>query len=383
MANFSLQIPHVVRDDEPIIEHSISQNTVRFENLKLKLIICAIILFIVLLISGISIFLYKQKSSTFPTASQSSTLTSTIENVNLSACRLNPQYRQEGEIVAGVPYASNDQLNKLRGPTSVYLDSKRNIYVADTNNNQIRKYLFGQKQHGQIILDEKFNIIYPRCLFINQENDNLYFLDQDSQGYYRVQYFVENLNKSTILINGKKTSSYGMSLDENLNIFISEFNNHRVVKWLAPNYKDYLVVAGNGTASSEVNRLSYPRSIFIDHFTNDLYVADGNRIQRWSKNSTKGEIILQNGDICPSGIECDCHGNIYISQDKTIKLVNQFTGLTGVDIIGKPYEGSMDERSNTTEYLFYSEGIYLDKFNGDLYIADSGFKRIQKNILIN
>ncbi|CAF1295549.1 unnamed protein product [Adineta ricciae] len=90
-----------------------------------------------------------------------------------------------------------------------------------------------------------------------------------------------------------------MSLDRNSNIYISEFNSHRVVKWLAPNYKTYLIVAGNRTASSEVNRLFYPRT-----------------------NSTIGEIVMQDGDICPCGIECDCYGNIYVSQDKTIQLIN-------------------------------------------------------------
>ncbi|UJR34656.1 hypothetical protein I4U23_027433 [Adineta vaga] len=302
---------------------------------------------------------------------------------NLSICKINPKYSKNGEIVAGVPYTSNDQLNRLIGPTSVYLDSQKNIYVADTNNNRIRKYLFGQKRYGQIILDEQSNISYPRCLFINHENDNLYFIDQDIQGNYRVQYFIENLNKLSILIIGNQTRSYGMSLDKDLNIFISESNKHRVVKWLAPYYKNYLIIAGNGISSTEINQLSYPRYIFIDQFTNDLYVADTNRIQRWSNNSIKSEIIMQDGDICPNGIECDCHGNIYISQDKTIKLINQLTGLKGIDIIGISYEGSLDERSNTTEYLFYPEGIYLDKFNGDLYIADSGFNRIQKNTIIN
>jgi sugar lactone lactonase YvrE len=174
-----------------------------------------------------------------------------------------------------------------------------------------------------------------------------------------------------------------MSLDENLNIYISEFNKHRVVKWLAPDYKDYLIVAGNGTPSSEVNRLFYPRSIFIDKFTNDLYVADTNRIQRWSANSAIGEIVMQGGDICPGGIECDCHGNIYVSQDTTIKLINQLTGLKGTDIIGIKYDRLMRERPNTTEYLYYPEGIYLDKSNGDFYVADSGFNRIQKYIIKN
>lgn len=306
-----------------------------------------------------------------------------IVHQNLSTCHSNPRYNKDGQIVAEAPAALRDETDKLKVPTSVYLDSQRNIYVADTINNRIRKYLPGHTRYGVTLIDKQSGISYPRCLYIDQRNDNLYFLHQDHQGNYCVLHFIQNLNELSILIIGNKTRSYGMSLDGNLNIYISEFNNHRVVKWLAPNYNNYLVVAGNGTPSSEVNRLFYPRSIFIDKFTDDLYVADTNRIQRWSANSTIGKIVMQGGDICPGGIECDCHRNIYVSQGKTIKLINQLTGLNGVDIIGVQYDQPISRLSNTTEYLYYPEGIYLDKYNGDFYVADSGFNRILKYTLKN
>ncbi|CAF1398812.1 unnamed protein product [Adineta steineri] len=292
----------------------------------------------------------------------------------------NPHYNQNGNIVAGVFSTPNDELNKLQSPASVYLDRERNIYVADTANHRIRKYFPGKSAEGLTLIDKTWNINSPRCLYIDQESNHLFFLDRDNQENYRVQLLKLNSNKLklTILIIGKQTRSYGMTLDQNLNIYISEFNYHRIVKWLSPNYDRYVIIGENNKKT-----LSFPRSIYIDEVTNNLYIADRNRIQRWSTNSNESEIVMQGGSLCPNGIEYDSHGNLYISQDKTIKLINNTTDLEGIDIIGIQDYPNMDANFETTANLYTPEGIYLDKTNGDFYVADSDFNRIIKFTIID
>ncbi|CAF0800573.1 unnamed protein product [Adineta steineri] len=286
---------------------------------------------------------------------------------------INPTYKKNCTIVAGVLSTSNDKLNELNGPTSVYLDREKNIYVADTTNHRIRKYSSENSNTSETLIDETSNINYPRCLFIDQESNYLFFLDQDNQGYYRVQLLKLNSNplKSTILVVGNQTRSYGMSLDEDFNIYVSEYNNHRIVKWLSPNYNNYLIIVVE-------NQLTYPKSIYIDQKTNNLYVADKNRIQCWINNSNKSQIVMQGGSVCPNAIEYDCHGNLYISQDRTIKLINQNTGLPGIDIIGIQSYSQWVQNFRKNDDFSYPEGIYLDKTNGDLYVTDSSFNLIEK-----
>ncbi|UJR12427.1 hypothetical protein I4U23_016603 [Adineta vaga] len=303
-------------------------------------------------------------------------------NTSLNYCQIptKPIYKKNGTIVAGVLASSTDELNKLNGPTSVYLDGQRNIYVADTSNHRIRKYSPENSDKGETMLDETSNINYPRCLFIDQESNYLFFLDQDNQGNYRVQILQFNSNplKSTILLQGNQTKSYGMSLDQDFNIYISEYNYHRIVKWLSPNYEQYLIIVNN-----DKNQLIYPRSIYIDQSTNNLYVADKNRIQCWFKNSNQFEIVMQGGSVCPNGIEFDCHGNLYISQDRTIRIINQNTGLSGIDIIEIQSYYQWDSYFRKNDDSSHPEGIYLDRTNGDLYIVDSSFNLIEKFTIEN
>lgn len=64
--------------------------------------------------------------------------------------------------------------------------------------------------------------------------------------------------QEVLLLTGNKSFCYGMTLDSNLNIYVSKQDNHRVVKWLSPTYKYFVIVAGNGTEGAEMNQLAYP-----------------------------------------------------------------------------------------------------------------------------
>ncbi|CAF0933206.1 unnamed protein product [Adineta steineri] len=150
-----------------------------------------------------------------------------------------------------------------------------------------------------------------------------------------------------------------MTLDQYLNIYVSEYNHHRILKWLSPDYKQYVIVVENNS-----NELIYPRSIYSDQIANNLYIANKNRIHRWSVNLNKSEIVMQ---------------------DTTIKLISNRTSIHGLDIIGYSHTGdaSIDSKSTLTADFYNLEEIYLDKTNGDLYVADSGLNRIHKYAIKN
>jgi len=295
-------------------------------------------------------------------------------------------YNKFGTIVAGMTSTYGKDTNHLNYPSCIYLDSKKNIYICDTYNNRIMKYSRDNPKEGIIIIDYFPNGHLGQNLYIDQENDDLYFLDYDDEYYYRVQYLPQNSTqiKAIILFIGNKCTSFRMDLDYNRNIYVSEYENHRVVKWLSPKYDDYIVVAGNGKQGKLLNQLTNPRGIYINKINNDLYIADYNRIQLWTSGSTIGKTIVRGPFFSPYDIKQDCYGNLYVTDDytHTVRLFGQSvedTGLEGVTIVGTPYDGKYSSlRRNTTDHLYSPQGLYLDDTNGDLYVADSNFQRILK-----
>jgi hypothetical protein len=172
-----------------------------------------------------------------------------------------------------------------------------------------------------------------------------------------------------------------MDIDDNLNIYVSESSRHRIVKWFAPNYKHYAVVAGNGTAGSELNQLDNPQGIYIDRINNDLYIADTDRIQLWPNGAMVGQTIVKNGVSGAKSIKRDCHGNLYVLQYNVIKLFSppvQITGSEGVILVGIPTTDPNLQKLSTIDYFSIASDMYLDQNNGDLYVVDSVRQQVRK-----
>ena len=299
-----------------------------------------------------------------------------------------PIYNKFGTIVTGITSTPGTDTKHFSSPSCVHLDSKKNVYICDTYNNRIMKYSPDNPKEGITIIDLFSNLYQPqsRSLYIDKRNDDLYFLDWDDERYYRVQYLPKNSTqkKGTILFIGNQCQSYGMTLDQNRNIYVSESENHRVVKWLSPKYDDFIVVAGSNRQGTQPNELSNPKGIYLNPVNNDLYVVDSYRIQLWPAESSIAQTVTPTYFQSISSITGDCHGNLYVIDydTSTIRLFSQSiedTGVEGLIIIGVPHRYDwVEEYTNTTVRLIYPVGLYLDDETGDLYVADSGFIGILK-----
>lgn len=116
-------------------------------------------------------------------------------------------------------------------------------------------------------------------------------------------------------------------------LYIADYANHRVVKWL-PNATYGTVVAGGNSAGSLYTQLTNPQAVFVDSF-GTVYVADyGNdRIMKWLKNANNGTLVAgisgSSGNTGtqlnnPSGIYFDKNGDMYVS-DYSNNRVQRFT----------------------------------------------------------
>ncbi|CAF1429627.1 unnamed protein product [Adineta steineri] len=107
---------------------------------------------------------------------------------------------------------------------------------------------------------------------------------------------------------------------EGRRLYVSDWRNHRVMKWMK-GAKEGIVVAGGKGKGNSLTQLSNPRGVTVDHLGN-VYVADmsNERIMRWCEGSKEGSIVVggngrgeqSNQFKYPAGLSFDIEGNLYV-----------------------------------------------------------------------
>ncbi|CAF2193278.1 unnamed protein product, partial [Rotaria magnacalcarata] len=77
-------------------------------------------------------------------------------------------------------------------------------------------------------------------------------------------------------------------VDRDHSVYVSDNNNHRVMKWVEGAKEGIVVAEGHGEGSA-LTQLNHPHGIFVDTLGR-LYVADmvNNRVMRWTQGATQG-----------------------------------------------------------------------------------------------
>ena len=109
-------------------------------------------------------------------------------------------------------------------------------------------------------------------------------------------------------------------LDQDQSIYISDSNNHRVMKWMK-NAKEGIVVAGDQGPGNSPTQIHNPQGIVVNP-NGILYVADyrNDRIMYWPKGAAHGSIAIgvnSQGNQAnqlnrPRGLSFDRLGNLYV-----------------------------------------------------------------------
>lgn len=156
----------------------------------------------------------------------------------------------------GVPGTSAKQLST---PIGITMDPMGNLYVTDFANSRIQLFLTGQFE----------GITIAGTTGVTGSNTSLL------------------------------TYPYSVELDNQLNLYVADTNNHRIVKFLLKNNFTLKHVAGvSGSLGNSQDKLSYPAGVFVSKTDRAVYVADrgNNRIQKWSFNSSVGITIAGNSN---------------------------------------------------------------------------------------
>ena len=86
-------------------------------------------------------------------------------------------------------------------------------------------------------------------------------------------------------------------VDDDHTLYISDSENHRVMKWMK-DAKEGIVVAGGNRQENQMTQLSNPGGVTVDQFGH-IYVADcwNHRVMRWCKGANEGVIIVDSKDL--------------------------------------------------------------------------------------
>ncbi|CAF1433709.1 unnamed protein product [Adineta steineri] len=277
------------------------------------------------------------------------------------------KWKQNAMIVAG-GNGEGEGVKQLFYPEGIFIDEKKNIFIADYWNHRIVEWKHNAKQ-GQIVAggngkgNQMDQLNYPTHVIVDQQNHSIIIADSlnrrviqwlnqnqqiliddincsrlamDQHGYLYVSDWKKNevrrwkmgkYNNEGIVVAGGNEQGNELNqldfpkfifVDEYQSVYVSDQNNHRVIKWRKDAKKGTVVAGGNGQGRN-LNQLSQPEGVFVDDLGR-IYVADcvNDRVMRWCEEKKEGEIVVGENDqrdqLCgPCGLSFDDEGNLYIA----------------------------------------------------------------------
>ncbi|CAF4203641.1 unnamed protein product [Adineta steineri] len=244
---------------------------------------------------------------------------------------------ENAEVVAGIYESTGSDSIKLNSPQDVYIDQYGNMYVLDTNNHRVQKFINGTT-HGETIAGVTESggcslkqLYYPRGFAFDPTDTFMYIADRSCERVIRFLTnstsgtdgvivagtgIADNTNKA---LNGPYSIRYLSSINNDL--LIVNWDGHSVIRWPLGGTSGTFVAGLPGISCSSSICLSKPTDVRIDADQN-MYVVDelNHRVQMFCKNSDVGLTVVGNGVAGnsptqlrnPEGIAFDSAMNMYV-----------------------------------------------------------------------
>jgi trimeric autotransporter adhesin len=309
---------------------------------------------------------------------------------------------------------------QLSNPTALAVDTSGNLFIADSDNQRIRRVALGgiittvagdgtRGYLGDGGHANSAELNYPVGIAVDTSG-NLFIADSGnncirkvlSGGYIST---VAGTGSPGFSGDGAEATSAqlnhpsGIAVDSSGNLFIADYMNQRIREVTVSD--SYIkTIAGNGkagfsgdTASATSARFSYPVALALDSSGN-IYVADSYnfRVRKFKPGGTISTIAGNgkagfSGDggqatsaqlYMPAGVAVDTNGNLFIADYVNRRVREVSANGVIATVAGSGMQGfGGDGGPATSAQMYLPAAVALDSV-GNLFIADSNNSRVRK-----
>ncbi|CAF1194258.1 unnamed protein product [Adineta steineri] len=293
--------------------------------------------------------------------------------------KINLQWKQNAVTVTS-GNGQGQKLNQFNRPLELFIDRKKNMFIADSHNHRIVEWKYNAKE-GQIVAggngqgNRMDQLNSPTDVIVDQQDHSIIIADWGNRRV--IQWLNQN---QRILV--ENIYCQGLAIDKNGFLYVSDYGKNEVRRWKMGEYNTRgIVVAGGNGKGNQLNQLNTPSFIFVDEHQS-VYVTDqiNDRVMKWRKDAKEGTIVAGgngrgknlNPLSYPERVIVDDLGQIYVADSWNDRIVRWCEGKEGGEVVvGGNGQG---DKSNQ---LYGPVGLSFDD-EGNLYIADRWNHRIQK-----
>jgi len=230
----------------------------------------------------------------------------------------------------------------LHAPTGVAVGPSGNVYIADNDNNTIRKWT---ATNNTVTTVTTSGLSSPAAVAVDGAG-NVYIANTYSNAI--VKWTATNGTVTTLVSNGLN-EPFGVAVDNAGNVYIADTLNNAIKEW---------TIASNTVVTLLSNGLFHPFGVAVDGADN-VYIADygNNAIKEWTGPSNAVTTVTTNGLSSPAGVAVDGAGNVYLAD-------------SGNNAIKKWTAANNTLTTLVASGLSYPFSVAVDSA-GNVYIADT------------